>query len=406
MAQSSRGAGKGLHGVAEARARLIEAVSPVDATETAALESALGRVLAGAVRARFDVPPADNSAMDGYAVNTIDLERAGGVLPISARIQAGDAPASLADGSAARIFTGALVPAGADAVVMQEKAHEADGQVHIEELPPPGNNIRRAGEDLRAGEEILAAGIRLRPQDLGLLASTGIERVELRRRLAVSLLSTGDELIDPGQPLGPGQIYNSNQPLLAGLLDALGCDIVAVGHVADTPAATRRALERAADEADLIVSTGGVSVGEADYVKAAVERLGRLDLWKIAVKPGKPLAFGQVGDAVFVGLPGNPVSAFVTFCLFAAPVIRRMQGRGDLMPEAIRVPAAFAAAAPGREEYLRVRLCQGRLERYPHQGSGVLSSVAWADGLARLPVGQAVAAGDRVEYFPFEGLMK
>lgn len=405
MAESNRGAGQGLASVAEARARLVEAVAPVDGTETLALESALGRVLTGAVRARVDVPPADNSAMDGYAVNTADLERAGGVLPVSARIQAGDAPGALAAGSAARIFTGAVVPDGADAVVMQEKAREADGRVHIEDLPPPGNNIRRAGEDLRAGAEILAGGTRLRPQDLGLLASTGIERVELRRRLRVSVLSTGDELVDPGHSLAPGQIYNSNQPLLSGLLASLGCEIVAVRHVADTPEATRQALETAADEADLIVSTGGVSVGEADYVKAAVEQLGRLDLWKIAVKPGKPLAFGQVGNAVFVGLPGNPVSAFVTFCLFGAPVIRRMQGRADLMPEAIRVPANFAAPAPKREEYLRVRLDQGRLERYPHQGSGVLSSVTWADGLARIPTETAVATGDRIDYFPFEGLM-
>jgi len=405
MTESSHGIGKGLTSVAEARARLVEAVAPVAVTETVALDAALGRVLAGAVSARVDVPPADNSAMDGYAVNTADLERAGDALPISARIQAGDAPGSLTAGSAARIFTGAVIPDGADAVVMQEKAREVDGQVQVEELPPPGNNIRRAGEDLGAGEEILAAGRRLRPQDLGLLASTGIERVELRRRLTVSVLSTGDELVDPGRALAPGQIYNSNQPLINGLLAALSCQVVAVRHVADTPEATRQALEAAAAEADVIVSTGGVSVGEADYVKDAVEALGRLDLWKIAVKPGKPLAFGRVGDAVFVGLPGNPVSALVTFSLFGAPVIRKMQGRSDTMPEAVRVPAGFAAPAPKREEYLRVRLQQGRLERYPHQGSGVLSSAVWADGLARFAVGQAVAEGDPVDYLGFERLL-
>ncbi|HSH26921.1 MAG TPA: molybdopterin molybdotransferase MoeA, partial [Wenzhouxiangella sp.] len=213
------------------------------------------------------------------------------------------------------------------------------------------------------------------------------------------------ELVDPGRALAPGQIYNSNQPLINGLLAALGCQVVAVRHVADTPEATRQALEAAAAEADVIVSTGGVSVGEADYVKDAVEALGRLDLWKIAVKPGKPLAFGRVGDAVFVGLPGNPVSALVTFSLFGAPVIRKMQGRSDTMPEAVRVPAGFAAPAPKREEYLRVRLQHGRLERYPHQGSGVLSSAVWADGLARLAVGQAVAEGDPVDYLGFERLL-
>jgi len=404
MAERISGARSGLHGVAEARARLIDAVTTVTGIESVALDDALGRVLAGPVAASVNVPPADNSAMDGYAMSAVALRERGGALPVSTRIQAGDSPEPLAPGTAARIFTGAVVPDGADAVVMQEKTSEHDGKVYVEGALEPGSNIRRAGEDLCAGDEILDAGIRLRPQDLGLLASTGIGAVEVRRRVRVTILSTGDELAAPGTSLAPGQIYNSNQALVQGLLASLGCEVVAARHVADTPEATRSALETAAREADLILSTGGVSVGDADYVKSAVEQLGRLDLWKIAVKPGKPLAFGRVGATVFVGLPGNPVSAFVTFCLFAAPVIRRMQGRRDLMPQAVRIPAGFSTGQARREEYLRVRADQGQLLRYPHQGSGVLSSAVWASGLARIPVGLAVREGDLVEYFGFEAL--
>jgi len=405
MSESSASGPAAMKPVAEARETLLSAVSAIDETESVPLEKALGRVLAAEVRSTVDVPPSDNSAMDGYAVRSRDLHRPGDSLPVSARIQAGEAPMPLAAGTAARIFTGAVIPAGADAVVMQEKTREVDGFVQLDEPPLAGNNIRRAGEDMRAGEPILPAGIRLRPQELGMLASTGIEALEVVRRLRVAVVSTGDELVAPGRALEPGQIYNSNNPMLRALLDALGCELSLFRHVPDTADATRRALAAAAESADLIVSSGGVSVGDADYVKAAVEQLGRLDLWKIAIKPGKPLAFGRVSETVFIGLPGNPVSAFVTFCLFAAPVIRKLQGRLDHFPTPVRLPAGFSVPAGTREDYLRARPQNGRLQRYPHQGSGVLSSVVWAGGLARVPADTAVAEGNLVEYIGFDELL-
>jgi molybdopterin molybdotransferase len=397
----------GFHSVSEARERLLQAVGPLNKTEEVPLDQALGRVLAEPARALTDVPPADNSAMDGYAFRRADLDAAGNTLPISARIHAGHAPEALATGTAARIFTGACVPAGADTVVMQEHCREADDRVSVDPTPALGANIRRAGEDLRASAEIVAAGRRLAPQDLGLLASTGMDRVRVSRPVRVVVLSTGDELVRPGIALQAGQIYNSNATVLDGLLTRLGCEVTAIEHVPDTAAATRAALEQASARADLVVSSGGVSVGEADHVKNTVAELGRLDLWKIAVKPGKPLAFGQIDRTPFLGLPGNPVAVFVTFCLFAAPLIRRMQGRSDDLPEPIGLPAGFALDKPGkREEYLRVRIESGRLVPYPHQGSGVLSSVAWAHGLARIPIDATVAPGETVDYFGFEALLQ
>lgn len=397
--------GGNFHTVTEARRRLLEAVAPVTGTETLSLTDALGRVLARDALASTNVPPADNSAMDGYALARKDLEATGGSLAVSARIHAGQAPAPLAIGTAARIFTGAPIPEGADTVVMQENCHESDGQVHITRPPPKGANIRRAGEDLTAGQTVVESGQRLGPAELGLLASTGIEQVPVYHRLRVIVLSTGDELVSPGSPLGPGQIYNSNATVLVGLLKRLECSVVSVAQVADSREATRKALTRAAATADLVISSGGVSVGEADFVKETVEELGTLDLWKIAVKPGKPLAFGRIDRTPFLGLPGNPVAVFVTFCLFAAPVIRQMQGRTTPMPTPLRVPAGFDQPAGKREEYLRVRPEDGCIRSYRHQGSGVLSSVAWADGLARIPIGQSVASGDLLEYFSFDALL-
>lgn len=386
--------------------RLLAAVEPGCASVETPLADALGRVLAAAARAVTDVPPADNSAMDGYAFRRADLRPAGGVLPLSARVHAGQAPAPLEHNTAARIFTGAVIPEGADTVAMQENCREADGRVSVDPLPEAGANIRRAGEDLRAGETIIEAGRRLQPQDLGLLASTGIDRVSVFEPLVVAILSTGDELVSPGRALAPGQIYNSNASVLAGMLQRLGCAVITADSVADTVEATRAALERAAGRAGLVISSGGVSVGEADHVKDTVAQLGRLDLWKISVKPGKPLAFGRIGDTPFIGLPGNPVAVFVTFCLFAAPVVRRMQGRANELPEPLPVPAGFAIEKPGkREEYLRVRLESGKIVPYPHQGSGVLSSVAWAHGLVKIPIGSTVAPGDMVDYFGFEALL-
>ncbi|PKL96823.1 MAG: molybdopterin molybdenumtransferase MoeA [Gammaproteobacteria bacterium HGW-Gammaproteobacteria-8] len=400
--ESSRG---GLLSVPDARARMLAAVSPCGRTEQVTLIDALGRVLAEPVRSPVNVPPADNSAMDGYALCMADLSGQGAELPLSARIQAGVAPEPLQPGTAARIFTGAVVPDGADTVVMQEHCHERGGRVAIEKLPGPGANIRRAGEDIGRDARVLDAGMRLQPQHLGLLASIGLARVPVKSRLRVQVLSTGDELVEPGKPLKPGQIYNSNDTVLAGLLSRLGCELLPTLQVLDTPEATRAALESARDQADLVLSSGGVSVGEADCVKPTVEAMGRLDLWKINIKPGKPVAFGDLGGVPFIGLPGNPVSVFVTFCLFAAPVIRRLQGRNQHFPVPIELPVDFEVPAGKREEYPRVRIHEGRLQRYPHQGSGVMSSVAWADGLARISPEAAVASGDLIDYFGFEALL-
>lgn len=397
----------GLLPVDQARERMLAAVTPPERTsETVRLADARGRVLATDSSAPVSVPPADNSAMDGYAFRAADLAAAGGVLPVVMRIQAGTAPTPLPTGSAARIFTGAVVPAWADTVAMQEHCREQDGRVVIEKLPKPGANIRRTGEDITVGSTVLAAGMLLGPPQLGLLASVGLAEIPVRRRLRVQLLSTGDELVEPGRPLAPGQIYNSNDTVLDGLLAGLGCMLLPTLHVPDTEAATRAALAQARVEADLVISSGGVSVGEADFVKPVVQTMGRLYLWKIALKPGKPVAFGDLGGVPFIGLPGNPVSVFVTFCLFAAPLIRRLQGRTDLFPSALSVPAGFEHSADNREEYPRVRIADGRLERYPHQGSGVLSSVAWADGLARIPANTEIAPGDPIDYLSFEELTK
>lgn len=394
--------------VTEARRRLLAGLARMDTgTERLPLEDALGRILAHDLVAPMSVPARDNSAMDGYAVRMADLGPDGDAeLTVSQRIPAGVAPAPLPSGTAARIFTGAPVPEGADTVVMQEDCSETGGRVRIRRLSGAGANIRAAGEDIREGEAILKTGRRLRPEDIGLAASVGAAELEVGRRPRVAVLATGDELTPPGRPLPPGHIYNSNGPLAAALLRRLDCEPLPPRQVADTPEATRDALTRAAAEADLVLTSGGVSVGDEDHVKAAVEDLGELTLWKVAMKPGKPLAFGRIGDTPFLGLPGNPVSLFATFLLFAAPAIRQLQGRTEAMPAPTPVPAGFERERPGkREEYLRVRVENGRLRAYPHQGSGVLSSAVWADGLARIPAGAAVAEGDILDYFAFDRLL-
>lgn len=384
--------------------QLLDAIQPLSEVETRPLAESLGRVLAESVVAAAPTPPADNSAMDGYALRTTDVSDQG--LPLSQRIPAGHAPETLAQGTAARIYTGAVIPAGADTVVMQERCREENGRVFIDGAIKHGDNIRRAGEDIQTGDTLLTAGARLRPQDIGVAAGSGIAELRLRRRPRVAILATGDELVEPGQPLAPAQIYNSNEPMLTGLLTEMGCEILPARHVADTLDDTRRALAEAAETADLVISSGGVSVGDEDHVKTAVQELGKLDLWKVAVKPGKPLAFGEIDRTPFLGLPGNPVSLFVTFLLFGAPLLRKLQGRNQLIPEAFHLPAAFERPKPGkREEYLRVRVEDGQLIAYPHQGSGVLSSASWADGLARVAAGETVAIGDKVEYFSFSALI-
>jgi molybdopterin molybdotransferase len=420
----------------DALARLLAAVQPRGATETLPTPEAWHRVLARDVVSAVDVPPADNSAMDGYALRAADLGGAeGAVLAVSQRIPAGTVGSPLRPGTAARIFTGAQVPAGADTVVMQEACEpvapraegDAPGGVRVRDRPAAGSNIRRRGEDVAAGSTVLRAGRRLDAAAIGLAATVGAARLEVACRPRVALFSTGDELVMPGEPLPPGAIYNSNRFMLGALLRGLGCVVTDLGNVPDRLEATRAMLREAAAGHDLILSSGGVSVGEEDHLKPALAAEGRLDLWSIAIKPGKPLAFGAVrrpagavaaagagagvgadvgsnsGETWFIGLPGNPVSSFVTFVLFVRPVLRRLQG-GEEPAQAAALPlrADFAWPKPDkRREFLRVRRnAAGGLDLFPNQGSGVLTSLAWADGLADIAPGRAVAPGDLVPFLP------
>ncbi|NHC05490.1 molybdopterin molybdotransferase MoeA [Azonexus fungiphilus] len=396
----------------QALEQLLAAARPVAEVRHVPLTAAAGRVLAQAQMSTVDVPPLDNSAMDGYAVRLGDLPQAGVTLPVSQRIPAGSVGSELQPGSAARIFTGAPVPAGADAVIMQERCDAGDGVVTLNHLPRPGENIRRRGEDIAAGSEILPAGIRLRAQEIGLAAAAGLPELPVYRRLRVGVFFTGDELVQPGEPLPPGAIYNSNRYALRALLEGLGCEVRDLGSVPDRLDATRDALRRAAADNDLIVTSGGVSVGEEDHVKPAVEAEGRLDMWKIAIKPGKPLAFGEVrkpdgGKAWFIGLPGNPVSAMVTFMIMVRPFVLRLQGVVAVQPKRLPLAADFSWPRPdSRREFLRARLtADGRVELHPNQGAGVLSSLCWSEGLVDNPPGGAVAPGDIVHYIPFSELL-
>ena len=395
----------------EALQKLLAAARPVTEIEVVDTVAAAGRTLARVQASGITVPPLDNSAMDGYAVRIADVAAPGVRLPVAQRIPAGSVGTPLNPGTAARIFTGAPVPEGADAVVMQELCeHAGEGVVQVNQVPHPGENIRRAGEDIRSGAEILAAGTRLAPQDIGLAASVGMATLPVFRRLRVAVFFTGDELSMPGEPLKPGGIYNSNRFSLRGLLAALGCEVHDLGIVRDTLEATRAALREAA-AADVIITSGGVSVGEEDHVKAAVQAEGTLDLWKIAIKPGKPLAFGKVsrGDtaAGFIGLPGNPVSTFVTFLMLVRPFLLACQGARVTAPRGLMMRADFDWPKPDRRrEFLRVRInAAGGLDLYPNQSSGVLTSCAWADGLVDNPPAQAVTRGELVRFLPFSELL-
>ncbi len=402
---------KPLMPVREALDVLLAAARAVDGVEDVDTLAANGRVLACDQVSGLNVPSADNTQMDGYAVRAADCASGSATLRVAQRIPAGTVGAALEAGTAARIFTGALIPEGADAVVMQEQCEAAGDHVTIKHVPQPGEWIRRAGEDIVAGTVILPAGTRLRSQELGLAASVGLARLPVRRRVRVAVFFTGDELAMPGEPLAPGAIYNSNRFTLRGLLENLGCEISDYGIVPDSLQATRATLRAAAAQHDLIITSGGVSVGEEDHIKPAVEAEGRLNMWQIAVKPGKPLAFGEVnrdgGSAFFLGLPGNPVSSFITFLLFVRPFLLRLQGvTGAEAPKAIPLRADFDWTKPDRRnEFLRARINDaGGLDLFPNQGSGVLTSTVWADGLIDNPPGQAIAKGDIVRFIPFASL--
>ncbi|HSV71296.1 MAG TPA: gephyrin-like molybdotransferase Glp [Methylibium sp.] len=393
----------------QALERLVAGTTALAETETVSTFDALGRVLAAEVRSRLDVPPHDNSSMDGYALRSADVTAVGTVLPVSQRIAAGQVGAVLAAGTAARIFTGAPIPAGADAVLPQEQCEALDGgAVRVHAVPPAGQWIRRRGEDVQAGSVVLPRGSRLTPQALGLAASVGAASLTVLRRPRVALFSTGDELVMPGEPLKPGAIYNSNRYTLRALLQAAGCEVSDLGIVPDRLDATRAALRSAAAGHDLILTSGGVSVGEEDHLKPAAEAEGRLDLWQIAIKPGKPLAFGAVrreggGEALLIGLPGNPVSSFVTFLLAVRPVLLALQGLAQAEPAGVTLRADFDWPKPdARREFLRARRnAEGGLDLFPNQSSGVLTSAVWAEGLVDNPPRQAIARGDAVRFVPF-----
>lgn len=386
--------------VDQALAHICARVPPPPQILQRPLLEAHGCVLARDVVSAIAVPGVDNSAMDGYALRAAE---AGAGLSVAQRIVAGGTASPLAPGTAARIFTGAPVPEGADTVVMQERCEERDGRLWIDGAVEQGDNIRPRGQDIAPGALVLGRGRRLRAQDLGLLASVGCAEAAVYRPLRVAVLATGDELREPGAgPLQAGQLYNSNRFTLTGLLRGLNMEVVAAPVVRDEPAATAAALRQAAAVADCVISSGGVSVGEEDHVRRQLEQLGQLSLWRLAIKPGKPFAFGNIGDVPFLGLPGNPVSVFVTFCILARPFLLRCQGALEEPPPSLSARADFAVTRPGpRRDYLRVTVLaeQGELvaRPFPNQSSGVLTSVVCSNALAVVPEGTTVEPGDRVE---------
>jgi molybdopterin molybdotransferase len=409
-----------------ALAELLAQVSTLQGVAEVSTFDADGRVLAQNILSSLHVPPQDNSSMDGYAMRSADVGAVGTVLSVSQRIPAGSVGTALQPGTAARIFTGASIPAGADAVVMQEECDvlpEVNGatgesQIHVNAVPKSGQWIRRAGEDVALGAVVLHQGDRLTPASLGLAASIGLAALPVVRKPKVALFSTGDELVMPGdidpQNMPAGSIYNSNRFFLRALLQRLGCVVTDMGIVPDNLEATKAALRSAAEGHDLILTSGGVSVGEEDHIKPAVQALGELNLWQIAIKPGKPFAYGKVNNATdtahFIGLPGNPVSSFVTFLLLVRPFLLKLQGVQDvdqIATKSIAVRADFTLAkADKRREFLRVkRNAMGGLDLFPNQSSGVLTSAVWGDGLVNNPSGQTIAIGDMVQFVSFVELL-
>ena len=395
----------------QALAELVAFAVPLGPAESISTFEADGRVLAQDLLSALDVPAHDNSSMDGYAVRCADWADVGTILQVNQRIPAGSSGHLLAPASAARIFTGAPIPPGADAVVMQEDCETAQGSVRIRVQPQPGQWIRRRGEDVSAGAVVLHSGERLNPASLGLAASIGFAKLKVAPRVRVALFSTGDELVMPGDvapsDMKPGAIYNSNRFFLKALLERLGCTVTDLGIVPDRLDATIEALKGASQQHDLILTSGGVSVGEEDHIKPAVQALGELNLWQIAIKPGKPFAYGKIKTAHFIGLPGNPVSSFVTFLLLVRPFILKLQGATELAPQSITMPANFDwPKADKRREFLRVKLNPaGGLDLFDNQSSGVLTSTVWGDGLLDNPAGQTIGHGDKVQFIPFSALL-
>jgi len=390
--------------VADAIAQLTTGVSAAVGSEEVAAHQCLGRILSADIMAPLDVPPADNSAMDGYAFCYQDAVAENFTLPLSQRVAAGQAPQSLDNLTAARIFTGGEIPSGADTVAIQENCRERDGRVIIDKQIVAGANVRPKGQDIQCGAKVLSVGTLLRPQELGLLASLGIQSLPLYKQLRVAFFSTGDELVEPGNKLQPGQIYDSNRATLNALISSLGMLAVDLGRVPDNPTATLEVLQQASEQADIILSAGGVSVGEEDYVKQALETLGQIDFWKVAIKPGKPIAFGEVQGKPFIGLPGNPASVFVTFMILVRPFLLRSQGCGKITPALHKAKALFSRSGEKREVYLRGRLVEGAVEIHRNQSSGVLSSACWGDALVIQRPNISINRGDAVDIVPFSEL--
>ena len=406
--------GQTLISLEQALLELKSYANPIEESEQVLLKESLGRVLAEDVISTIKVPPLDNSAMDGYAIRASDVSQVNdSQLEVSQRICAGQIGDNLQANTVARIFTGAPIPEGADTVVMQEHCefNPETNKILFKKDVKKGKNIRRAGEDIQAGDIVLKKGQKLRPQDIGLAASIGIAKLSVKKPLKVAVFFTGDELCDPEDTPKVGQIFNSNRYTLYSLLDALGCEVIDLGNIEDSLDATIKAMQKAASNADLVMTSGGVSVGEEDHVRKAIETIGQLKMWRVNIKPGKPFAFGQIKSAEkeipFIGLPGNPVSVFTTFCIFAHPFILQTQGNSQSQVHSFKVASSFELDAhESRNEFMRVRLekndaGESTLSVYPHQGSGVLSSTSWANGFAFIPANTSVKQGDLLDFTPF-----